>query len=863
MSSKRIKDLTVNGIDYRLASSGEGGSVDIIDNLTSTDSDAALSANQGKILNDKINNLNTDGSNVSVTQSLTNGIKIATVTIDGAVTDLFAPENTDTTYNIATETEDGLMSSEDKTKLNNINLDTKVDKTIKVNGKELSSDVTFSASDIGADVSGAAATALTDAKSYTDTKVADKVDKTVTINSKPLSSNINLSASDVGADASGTASNQITSHNIATTTHNDIRLLITGLTERLNALADSDDTTLDQMSEIVAYIKNNKSLIDSITTSKVNVADIINNLTTNVSNKPLAAAQGVALKGLIDALQTEVNNKAKASDLTSHTGNTTAHITSTERTNWNNASTNSHTHSNKSVLDGTTASYTTEEKTKLGGIATGAEVNQNTFSNVVVGSTTIAADAKTDTLTIVAGSNVTITPDATNDKITIAATDTTYSAATKNVAGLMSAADKIKLDAIATGANAYTHPTTSGNKHIPSGGSSGQILRWSADGTAVWGNDNNTTYSQATSSALGLVKIGYTTSGKNYAVALDSNGKMYVNVPWTDNNTTYSAFKAATSSAAGGAGLVPAPAAGAQGKFLRGDGTWQTPTNTTYSNFVKSGSTAAAGLVPAPPTTAGTTKYLREDGTWTAPPNSSAATQSAAGLMSAADKKKLDDVATGATKITVDTALSSTSTNPVQNKVVNTGLAAKAPTSHASTATTYGAGTASNYGHVKLSDNYTSSAGAASAGVAASSKALSDAYNEINSNLSKGLVVDYEYISYSDSDNNQEGALVTTTKTSYSTQIDPITNAHRKFSDYQYLCFELLINSNYVRATMSIPRERFTNQGFTVELFYVDSINTQRWVDIIYKSDTSFYMVGSSNIVANTRVSITGLKAKL
>lgn len=40
----------------------------------------------------------------------------------------------------------------------------------------------------------------------------------------------------------------------------------------------------------------------------------------------------------------------------------------------------------------------------------------------------------------------------------------------------------------------YTHPTTSGNKHIPSGGSSGQILRWSADGTATWGSDNNTTY---------------------------------------------------------------------------------------------------------------------------------------------------------------------------------------------------------------------------------------------------------------------------------------------------------------------------------------------------------------------------------
>ena len=51
--------------------------------------------------------------------------------------------------------------------------------------------------------------------------------------------------------------------------------------------------------------------------------------------------------------------------------------------------------------------------------------------------------------------------------------------------------------------------------------------------------DNNTTYNQATADTLGLVKIGYTSSGKNYAVSLDANGKMYVNVPWTDNNTTY------------------------------------------------------------------------------------------------------------------------------------------------------------------------------------------------------------------------------------------------------------------------------------------------------------------------------------
>lgn len=58
--------------------------------------------------------------------------------------------------------------------------------------------------------------------------------------------------------------------------------------------------------------------------------------------------------------------------------------------------------------------------------------------------------------------------------------------------------------------------------------------------------DNNTTYNQATADTLGLVKIGYSSSGKNYAVSLDSNGKMYVNVPWTDNNTTYAVANEST-----------------------------------------------------------------------------------------------------------------------------------------------------------------------------------------------------------------------------------------------------------------------------------------------------------------------------
>lgn len=140
-----------------------------------------------------------------------------------------------------------------------------------------------------------------------------------------------------------------------------------------------------------------------------------------------------------------------------------------------------------------------------------SETNQNAFSNVVIDSTTISADTKTDSLILSAGSNVQITPDVTNDKITISATDTKYS-----------------------------HPTTSGNKHIPSGGKAGQVLKWSADGTAVWDNDSNTTYTNMT--------------GANATVA-------------------------------GKSGLVPAPAAGSQVRFLRGDGTWQTPPGSSLSSL--------------------------------------------------------------------------------------------------------------------------------------------------------------------------------------------------------------------------------------------------------------------------------------
>lgn len=61
------------------------------------------------------------------------------------------------------------------------------------------------------------------------------------------------------------------------------------------------------------------------------------------------------------------------------------------------------------------------------------------------------------------------------------------------------------------------------------------------------------------------------------------------------------------------------------------------------------------------------------------------ATKSANGLMSSSDKSKLDDIADGANKTIIDSSLSTTSTNPVQNKVINTALSGKASTSVATT----------------------------------------------------------------------------------------------------------------------------------------------------------------------------------
>lgn len=129
-------------------------------------------------------------------------------------------------------------------------------------------------------------------------------------------------------------------------------------------------------------------------------------------------------------------------------------------------------------------------------------------------------------------------------------TNTTYGVVSSSANGLMSAADKAKLDGIASGANNYTLPT-------------------------------------ASSSTLGGVKTGANITNSSGTISLTKanvTAALGYTPPTTDTNT-WIAFKGATTSAAGTAGYIPAPTAGAANRYLRSDGVWAVPpdTNTTYT----------------------------------------------------------------------------------------------------------------------------------------------------------------------------------------------------------------------------------------------------------------------------------------
>lgn len=146
-----------------------------------------------------------------------------------------------------------------------------------------------------------------------------------------------------------------------------------------------------------------------------------------------------------------------------HVADEVIHITAEERAGWNNKV-------DKAEGKGlSTNDYTTAEKEKLAGVQEGAEVNQNAFGVVSVdGVFDINATSKTDKLNIVGGSNITLNnyDDYGYQAVHISAKDTTYENATETKAGLMSSADKAKLNGIETGAEKNVVKSVSGKTGV-------------------------------------------------------------------------------------------------------------------------------------------------------------------------------------------------------------------------------------------------------------------------------------------------------------------------------------------------------------------------------------------------------------
>lgn len=333
----------------------------------------------------------------------------------------------------------------------------------------------------------------------------------------------------------------------------------------------------------------------------------------------------------------DVVNKANASDLTAHTNNSDIHVTTSDKSNWN-AKQDALTSQQLSNIADVVNKANDSDVVHKTGDETAAGVK--TFSDGVVGNVTGNADTATKlkTARTINGTsfngtaNITTANWGTARNISITDGTNTSTAVSVN------------------GSQAYSLNLPSTIKATFVGNITGNVT----------GNADTST--KATNNASGNELSNDIIKG------LSVNGRVI----------TYTKLDGST------------------GTITTQD------TNTTYSNFVKSGSGAKAGLVPAPSTTAGTTKYLREDGTWQVPPDhtytvnnatltiqkngttvktftANASSNVTANIVVPTKTSELtNDSGFLTTHNPVDNALSSTSTNAVQNKVINTALNSKA-----------------------------------------------------------------------------------------------------------------------------------------------------------------------------------------
>ena len=220
-------------------------------------------------------------------------------------------------------------------------------------------------------------------------------------------------------------------------------------------------------------------------------------------------------------------------DLISHIGDSVKHITSTERTNWGKA-------------------YTHSQSTHARTDATKVE-KSSTNGNIKINGT------ETTVYTHPSGT----TPHGT----------------TKSDVGLGNVGN---FKAVSTVANQGLTDTEKSNARANIGA-----------GTSSFSGSYNDLSNKPTIPTVGDGTITITQNGTTKGT-FTTNQSGNTTIALTDNNTTYSDMTGATSSASGTHGLVPAPAFGSQAKFLRGDGTWATPTDT---NTWKANSSSSEGYV--------------------------------------------------------------------------------------------------------------------------------------------------------------------------------------------------------------------------------------------------------------------------
>ena len=267
------------------------------------------------------------------------------------------------------------------------------------------------------------------------------------------------------------------------------------------------------------------------------------------------------------------------------------------------------------------------------GVPAGTRVVSHTATVLTLNQTVIVANNAVlsfhtaDTVRLVGAGATVVDKNSGNIRITSTNTQNTYTAgAGLSVSNFVFSAD---IDTTAASSATNNLSTDSGRYYAVQLDNNSTAadrkmvvnVPWLSGGTYDWTVKDNAA-NQGSSSVTSGDSIKFVTATGPLGTVLtdpNSDGNFIMTLTSPDTDTTYSNFTAATAQAAGASGLVVAPPAGAQGKFLRGDATWVS--ETTYSTFTGADGTNAgtSGLVPAP-TATDNVKFLKGDGTWAATP---------------------------------------------------------------------------------------------------------------------------------------------------------------------------------------------------------------------------------------------------